>query len=208
MLKGKFDMNDFLEQIGVLQKMGSLQELVEKIPGAADAMPEGQKIDDRELVKIAAVISSMTEDERTHPERFVVTSWEEIVEQGKRRKKRSAFYEQSRLRRVARGSGRKEHEVADILNRFGMMRQLMMQLGASTGLLGKIPGLKQVAQMRNMQQQMKMGNIDVGQLASLMNTPSPERGSFQAPKRNQDRSKDKRKRKEARKARKKARQRR
>ena len=41
MLKGKFDMNDFLEQIGVLKKMGSLSEMVEKIPGMADAMPEG-----------------------------------------------------------------------------------------------------------------------------------------------------------------------
>src|SRR4051794_6681818 len=138
MLKGKFDMNDFLEQIGVLQKMGSLQELVEKIPGAADAMPEGTKVDDRELVKIKAVISSMTQDERRHPERFVVTSWEEVVEAGKRRKKRSAFYDQSRLQRVARGSGRKEAEVADILNRFATMRQMMMQIGMSTGLLGKI----------------------------------------------------------------------
>ena len=46
MLKGKFDMNDFLEQIGVLQKMGSLSDLVEKIPGVSDAMPEGAKIDD------------------------------------------------------------------------------------------------------------------------------------------------------------------
>ena len=54
MLKGKFDMNDFLEQIGVLKKMGSLSEMVEKIPGMADAMPEGAKIDDRELVRIKA----------------------------------------------------------------------------------------------------------------------------------------------------------
>ena len=101
MLKGKFDMNDFLEQIGVLQKMGSLSDLVEKIPGVSDAMPEGAKIDDRELVKIKAIISSMTDDERRHPERFVVTSWEEVVEGGTRRKKRSAFYEQGRMRRVA-----------------------------------------------------------------------------------------------------------
>ena len=41
MLKGKFDMNDFLEQIGVLKKMGlAVKEMVEKIPGIADAMPE------------------------------------------------------------------------------------------------------------------------------------------------------------------------
>jgi signal recognition particle subunit SRP54 len=196
MLKGKFDMNDFLEQIGVLQKMGSLSEMVDKIPGASEAMPEGAKIDDRELTRIGSMISSMTEDERRHPERFIVTSWEEILEGGKRKKKRSAFYDQGRIKRVARGSGHKETEVADLLNRFGMMRQLMQQIGASTGLLGKIPGFKQLAQMK------KFAGIDVNKLTSMVNTPSPERGHFQAPKRNVDRAKEKRKRKDARKARK------
>lgn len=199
MLKGKFDMGDFLEQITVLQKMGSLQEMVEKIPGVADT---GVQVDERELVKIKAVISSMTNDERRHPERFVVSSWEEVLDGGRRKKKRSAFYDQGRMRRVARGSGYKENDVADILNRFAMMRQLMMQLGQSTGLLGKIPGFKQMAQMK------KFMGVDVNQLASLMNTSSPERGHFQAPKRNTDRAKDKRKRKDARRARKLARKRR
>jgi signal recognition particle subunit SRP54 len=202
MLKGKFDMNDFLEQIGVLKKMGSLSEMVEKIPGVADAIPEGTKIDDRELGRIASIISSMTRDERSHPERFVITSWEEVVEGGARRKKRSSFYHQGRIRRVAAGSGHKESEVVDILNRFAMMRQMMMQLGASTGLLGKIPGFKQIAQMK------KFAGIDMNQLAGMMNTPSAERGHFQAPKRNVDRAKEKRKRKDARKARKMARKRR
>jgi len=76
------------------------------------------------------------------------------------------------------------------------MRQMMMQIGMSTGLLGKIPGFKQMAQLK------KMAGLDVNQLASMMNTPSAERGHFQAPQRNVDRAKDKRKRKDARKARK------
>src|SRR4029077_14899027 len=63
MLKGKFDMNDFLEQIGVLKKMGSLKHMVDKIPGISEAMPEGAQVDDRELVRIGAMISSMTNDE-------------------------------------------------------------------------------------------------------------------------------------------------
>jgi signal recognition particle subunit SRP54 len=202
MLKGKFDMNDFLEQIGVLKKMGSLSEMVEKIPGVADAMPEGAKVDDNELVRIGSMISSMTADERAYPERFVITSWEEIAEGGKRKKKRSAFYDQARLKRVARGSGHKESEVADLLNRFAMMRQMMMQIGQSSGLLSKIPGFKQMAAMK------KFAGVDVNQLAQMMNTPSAERGQFTAPKRNIDRAKEKRKRKDARKARKKARNRR
>jgi signal recognition particle subunit SRP54 len=202
MLKGKFDMNDFLEQISILQRMGSLKELVEKIPGVSDAMPEGANIDDRELVRIKAMISSMTEDERRHPDRFIVTSWEEFVEGNQRKKKRSAFFDTSRVRRVARGSGQKETDVSDLLNRFGMMRQMMAQIGSSSGLLGKIPGLKQLAQLR------KFSGVDMNQLAGMMNAPSMQRGGFQAPKRNVDRVKEKQKRKDARKARKVARKRR
>jgi len=202
MLKGKFDMNDYLEQIGVLQKMGPLKDMVEKIPGMADHIPEGAQISDDQLVRIKSIISSMTDDERRHPERFIVTSWEEVVEGGKRKKKRSAFYETGRLGRVARGSGRRDNEVADLLNQFATMRQLMMQLGMQTGILSKIPGFKQLQQAKNL-----MG-LDVNQLASMMQTPSAERGHFQAPKRNIDRAKEKRKRKDARKARKKARKRR
>jgi hypothetical protein len=124
------------------------------------------------------------------------------TDSGKRKKKRSAFFDQKRLQRVARGSGHKENEVADLLNRFGMMRQMMMQIGQTSGLMSKIPGFKQMAQMK------KFMGVDVNQLASLVNTPSAERGNFQAPKRNLDRSKEKRKRKETRKARKKGRKRR
>ena len=169
---------------------------MDKIPGIADAIPEGTQVDDRELVRIGAMISSMTGDERRHPERFIVTSWEEIVDNGKRKKKRSAFYDTGRLKRVAQGSGHKEQEVADLLNRFGMMRQMMMQIGMSTGLLGKIPGFKQLAQAK------KMMGKDMNQLASMMNTPAQERGHFQAPRRNVDKAKEKQKRKDARKARK------
>ena len=74
MLKGKFDMNDFLEQIGVLQKMGSLKDMVAMIPGVSEAIPENAQIDDNELVKIKAIISSMTEDERTRPDALVVSN--------------------------------------------------------------------------------------------------------------------------------------
>lgn len=203
MLKGKFDMNDFLEQIGVLQKMGSLREMVEMIPGIADHIPENAQIDDKELVRIKAIISSMTNDERRHPERFIVTSWEEVVEGERRKKKRSAFYDHTRLRRVARGSGRREAEVADILNRFATMRQMMMQLGASTGLLGKIPGFKQLGQLRQMSQMAKMGGVDMSQLASLMSSPAMERGHFSAPKRSVEKVKKKQKLRDQKKARKK-----
>ena len=103
------------------------------------------------------------------------------------------------MKRISKGSGRSENEVKELLQKFAQMRQMMVQLGASTGLMGKIPGFKQLAQAK------KMMGLDVNQLANMMQTPSAERGHFQAPKRNVDRAKEKRKRKDARKARKKAR---
>jgi signal recognition particle subunit SRP54 len=173
------------------------------IPGIADHIPADAQIDDKELVKIKSVISSMTSDERRSPERFIVTSWEEVIDGGRRKKKRSAFYDQRRLRRVARGSGRRENDVADILNRFAMMRQMMMQLGASTGMLGKVPGLKQLGQLRQIQKMAKSGGLDMSQLANMMSAPTSERPRFSAPQRAQEKAKDKQKRRDQKKARKK-----
>jgi signal recognition particle subunit SRP54 len=156
MLRGKFDMADFLEQIRLIKKMGSMKDLFDKLPGVSE-LPEGVNLDDRELVKIEAMISSMTNEERRKPERFVVTSWEEVTSQaGKKVKRKSADFDPKRVRRVASGSGRGETEVKELLQKFAMMRQMMVQLGASTGLLGKIPGFKQFQQMK------RLAGLDLG----------------------------------------------
>jgi signal recognition particle subunit SRP54 len=159
MLKGKFDMQDFLEQIRMIQKMGSLRDLFDKLPFFPGGLPEGVTLDDRELTKIEAMINSMTKEERRNPSVFVATSWEEITAQtGKKAKRRRADYEPDRVRRIAKGSGRKEAEVKELLQKFATMRQMMVQLGASTGLMGKIPGLKQFSQMK------KLAGMDLGAL--------------------------------------------
>src|SRR4029077_4103339 len=67
MLKGKFDMNDFLAQIEVLKKMGPLKDMVEKTPGVSDAVPEGTEVSDYYLVPTGSMISSIPADERRHP---------------------------------------------------------------------------------------------------------------------------------------------
>ncbi|HUQ05173.1 MAG TPA: signal recognition particle protein [Kofleriaceae bacterium] len=157
MLKGKFDMQDFVEQIRMIQKMGSLKDLFDKLPFFGGQMPEGVNLDDRELVKIEAMINSMTMEERTEPEVFVTTSWEEFTAtSGRNAKRRRADFDTGRVRRISKGSGRTETEVKELLQKFATMRQMMVQLGASTGLMGKLPGFKQFSQMK------KLANMDLG----------------------------------------------
>jgi signal recognition particle subunit SRP54 len=152
-------MQDFLEQIRLIQKMGSLKDLFEKLPFFGGGLPEGVNLDDRELTKIEAMISSMTKAERTNPQVFVTTTWEEFVSTaGRQAKRRRADFDTSRVKRVATGSGRAESEVKELLQKFATMRQMMVQLGASTGLMGKIPGFKQFAQMK------KLANMDINAL--------------------------------------------
>jgi signal recognition particle subunit SRP54 len=153
MLKGKFDMQDFLEQIRLIQKMGSLKDLFDKLPFFPGGLPDEVNLDDRELKKIEAMINSMTIEERKNPTVFVATSWEEVASQrepGKKNKRRRADYHPDRVKRISNGSGRSEDEVKELLQKFGAMRQMMVQLGASTGLLGKIPGFKQFSQMKKL----------------------------------------------------------
>ena len=159
MLKGKFDMQDFLEQIKLIQKMGSLKDLFEKLPFFGGGLPEGVNLDDRELTKIEAMISSMTREERTNPQVFVATTWEDFMAtSGKSAKRRRADFDPGRVKRVSKGSGRTEVEVKELLQKFAQMRQMMVQLGASTGLMGKIPGMKQFSQMK------KLANMDINAL--------------------------------------------
>ncbi|MBX3159865.1 MAG: signal recognition particle protein Srp54 [Deltaproteobacteria bacterium] len=173
MLKGKFDMQDFLEQIRLIQKMGSLKDLFEKLPFFNGGLPEGVNLDDRELTKIEAMISSMTREERTNPQVFVETTWEEFMAQsGRQAKRRRADFDTNRVKRVSRGSGRSEQEVKELLQKFAQMRQMMVQLGASTGLMGKIPGFKQFQQMK------RLANMDINALMAAGGPGGPEGGGM------------------------------
>ncbi len=140
MLQGNFTFDDFLEQISMIQQMGPLQDIFEKLPGFSDAMPEGFSVDDKELIKVKAMVSSMTRDERRNAELF-------------RR-------EPSRLRRVAKGSGREPKEVAELLQRFAFMQQMMGNIGSQAGMLGKLPGMKQLAMARNLKSAVKTQGLE------------------------------------------------
>ncbi len=139
MLQGDFTLDDFLSQIRMIQKMGSLKDLVGKMPGM-DQLPEGVNLDDRELVKIEAMISSFTAFERRDPYALI--------------------REPGRVSRIARGSGTPEPAVNELVQRFLFMKQMMGNLGGMGGLLGNIPGMKQLGALRNMKKAAaQMGNM-------------------------------------------------
>lgn len=132
MLDGQFTLEDFVAQIETIQKMGPLQELFERLPFFADAMPADAKIDDRELDKVKAIVASMTREERRNPEVFQS--------------------QQSRVQRVARGSASQPEAVAELVAKFMMMRGLMGNIGQQAGFLQKLPGAKQLAMARRLKE--------------------------------------------------------
>ena len=114
MLKGKFTLIDFLEQIQTIKKMGSLQDLVEKIPFFKQ-MTGGAAVDDNEIGRVEAIINSMTRDERLKPD----------------------ILNDSRKRRIAAGCGRAVKDINDLMKRFKQMRDMMKNMSKS-GMLGKL----------------------------------------------------------------------
>jgi len=140
MLEGRFTLDDFLEQIRVIQKMGPLKDIFEKMPFFGEGMPEGFNIDDRELKKFEAIVSSMTREERRNVDVFQK--------------------QPTRVKRVARGSGRNERDVVDILQRFAFMRQMMGDIGQQAGMLQRIPGMKQMAMARRLKDAVKTQGLE------------------------------------------------
>jgi signal recognition particle subunit SRP54 len=193
MLQGRFTLHDFLEQIKTLQQMGPIQELFEKLPFFADSVPDGFQVDEGELKKVEAIVQSMTKRERLEPE---------------------LFKEKGRAARVARGAGRTEKDVADLLQRFAFMRQMMGGIGQQAGMLSKIPGMKQLAMARNLKSAVNTGGLQgnpmmAGLADQLLEAAVAEGGGGPGggggPKKRVDKSKKRKKRKQQKAARRKGR---
>jgi len=102
-----FTLEDFLEQLQQLRSMGPLDELLAMLPGfAARKQLKNLQVNDRELVKIEAIINSMTREERLNPE----------------------IIDGSRRRRIARGSGTRVQDVNRLLKQFKETRRLLKRL--------------------------------------------------------------------------------
>lgn len=103
-LKGRFDLEDFLNQLRSLKKIGSLSKLLAMIPGGSKL-----EVDDRELVRVEAMIQSMTPAERHDPD----------------------IIDGSRRRRIAAGSGMQVSDVNNLLKEFHQARAMARQLSGT-----------------------------------------------------------------------------
>jgi signal recognition particle subunit SRP54 len=118
--KNQFTLDDFLEQMQQVRKMGPLQSILKMMPGVGQQL-SGLKVDDRELDRLQAIITSMTPAERANPK----------------------IINGSRRRRIAEGSGTNVQAVSRLVKQFGQMQKLMKQISS-----GKMPNLAQIASGR------------------------------------------------------------
>ncbi len=120
--KGKgFDLQDFRDQLEQMRNMGGLSALMGKLPGTAE-LPEHVKnrVNDGELVRLAAIIDSMTRQERQFP----------------------AVLKASRKKRVADGSGTQVQDVNRLLKQFDQMQRMMKKVSKKGGMQSLMRGLK------------------------------------------------------------------
>jgi signal recognition particle subunit SRP54 len=117
MLKGQFNLEDFLEQLQKVKQMGPLSQLLEMIPGLGAQMRQAKaQVSDDDYKRVEAIIYSMTPDERRNPD---------VI--GRRR-----------TARIAKGSGTSIQEVKQLLKQFDEMQKMMSQMGRMAKK-GKMP---------------------------------------------------------------------
>ena len=106
--KGKYDLEDFLNQMKQIKKMGPLENLIKLIPGARKMGLGDVQIDPKQIAHIEAIIQSMTKEERRDP----------------------SIIKASRKQRIATGSGRNVTEVNRLLEQFENYKKMMKQISS------------------------------------------------------------------------------
>jgi signal recognition particle subunit SRP54 len=107
LLKQSFTLDDFLEQLRQMRKLGSMTDLLKMIPGLSGRLPKDFQIPEKDLARIEAIICSMTRRERRNPD----------------------LLNGSRRKRIAFGSGTQVSDVNRLVKQFEQSRQMMKQLG-------------------------------------------------------------------------------
>lgn len=120
--KGKtFDLSDFLGQLEQIENMGGMMGIMSKLPGMGQ-LPESVKsqMNDKKLVKIKAIINSMTRKERRFPDNI----------------------KNSHKRRIASGSGTTVQDINQLLKQFTMMQKMMKKMSKGGGMMKMMRGLQ------------------------------------------------------------------
>ncbi len=130
MLREGFTMDDLLNQMQQIKRMGGLAKILSALPGGDRAMAQQGGVDENSLTRIEAMIHSMTKEERARPK----------IINGQRRK------------RIAMGSGRSVQEVNQLIKQWGEMNKMMSKMRAATQGGSK----KQRRQMQSMMRDMGM----------------------------------------------------
>ena len=118
MLSGKFSLQDMYNQFEAMQNMGPLQKVLGMIPGFSYQLPmdEVENAEER-LVSMKVIIQSMTQEEKDDPK----------------------VLNRSRIQRVARGSGRDEREVRELIKQYNTMRKMLKQMKGSRRMRRQMP---------------------------------------------------------------------
>ena len=133
MAKGKMTMDDFLNQLNMIRKMGSMKSLLGMLPGIGNQISQ-MDIDDKEINRTEAIIKSMTKDERKDVD----------------------LLDNSRRRRISRGSGSQPADVAQLVKGFEMVSQMGKQM-SGMGILSKLKSLSGMGGAAGMDPRAMMG---------------------------------------------------
>jgi signal recognition particle subunit SRP54 len=121
-LSGRFNLQDFYEQIGGMQKMGPLSNVMEMIPGLGHSIPEDMLVvQEEKMRKYKYIIDSMTKEEKNNAD----------------------LIHSSRIIRIAKGSGTSQKDVRDLIKQYNQTKKLMKKMGGVQGM--KRGGLKDLA---------------------------------------------------------------
>jgi signal recognition particle subunit SRP54 len=134
---GDFTLDDFLEQMQQVRKLGSMSKILGMLPGMGQMRDQIENFDEREIDRIQAIIQSMTPAERANPK----------------------LIDGSRRARIAKGSGRQVSDVNSLVDRFFEARKMMLQFAKGGGMPGLpgMPGMASGGKRAKAKQQAKKG---------------------------------------------------
>jgi len=121
-----FDLNDFKMQIGQMRKMGGMSAMMDKLPAQLSQAAAGSNVGDKQVYRLEAIINSMTQQERAHPE----------------------LIKASRKRRIAAGAGVQVMHVNQLLKQFETAQKMMQMISKGgiakmmRGMKGMLPGMR------------------------------------------------------------------